>query len=86
MDRGSGTLSKQLADFVIVCFIRQYTRAIARITRLLYLLKVLKVRLQYIEVALSCKAEFIVYPWIPLAQIPRGIYGSDLILESLLAA
>ena len=27
MDRGSGTLSKQMADFVIVCIIRQYTRA-----------------------------------------------------------
>ena len=53
MDRGSGTLSKQLADFVIVCFIRQYTRASARITRLLYLLKV---RLQYIEFALSCNS------------------------------
>ena len=26
MDRGSGTLSKQMADFVIVCIIRQYTR------------------------------------------------------------
>ena len=57
MDRGSGTLSKQLADFVIVCFIRQYTRASARITRLLYLLlKVRKVRLQYIEFALSCNS------------------------------
>ena len=51
MDRGSGTLSKQMADFVIVCIIGQYTRASASITRLLYLLKV---RLQYIELALSC--------------------------------
>ena len=30
MDRGSGTLSKQMADFVIVCIIRQYTRASAK--------------------------------------------------------
>ena len=51
MDRGSGTLLKQMADFVIVCIIRQYTRASASITRLLY---PLKVRLQYIELALSC--------------------------------
>ena len=29
MDRGSGTLSTQMADFVIVCIIRQYTRAIS---------------------------------------------------------
>ena len=27
MDRGSGTLSKQMADFVIVCIIRQYTHS-----------------------------------------------------------
>ena len=27
MDRGSGTLSKQMADFVIVCITRQYTRS-----------------------------------------------------------
>ena len=27
MDRGSGTLSKQMADFVIVCTIRQYTHS-----------------------------------------------------------
>ena len=30
MDRGSGTLSKQMADFVIVCIIRQYTCASAK--------------------------------------------------------
>ena len=27
MDRGSGTLSKQMADFVIVCTVRQYTHS-----------------------------------------------------------
>ena len=27
MDRGSGTLSKQMADFVIVCIVRQYTHS-----------------------------------------------------------
>ena len=30
MDRGSGTLSKQMADFVIFCIIRQYMRASAK--------------------------------------------------------
>ena len=30
MDRGSGTLSKQMADFVIVCTIRQYTHSSQR--------------------------------------------------------
>ena len=30
MGRGSGTLSKQMADFVIVCIIRQYTHASAK--------------------------------------------------------
>ena len=33
MDRGSGTLSKQMADFVIVCIIRQYIMIIMDKTR-----------------------------------------------------
>ena len=33
MDRGSGTLSKQMADFVIVCIIRLYTLSAQRRVR-----------------------------------------------------
>ena len=40
MDRGSGTLSKQMADFVIVCTVRQYTHSQRKNNEPLYQSKV----------------------------------------------